>query len=296
MKRKEINVFNISFLDLLSGALGAVIILFISVPKNEAPEASSKIVKATCTNEEKLLKQCLTDNEDQKKIISEGKLAKEELEKKVSSLQAELEKIKTKAKEESEIIQKSQSEGDGSADTGFNFKGKNIVFIIDVSGSMQGEKIGQVKAGLKMLIASMGKEYKVDVVYYPHSVNQDYYSLWGVTQSLHNLRVKEEVYDFLNNLVPKGNTPTRSAMLYAMSNYKEATDIVLLSDGLPTISGSRKVDDYKDLIKDILWHNGRSIQINTIGVGKMVFSSRGNDLYKFLKELSEKTNGFFYGF
>ena len=33
MARKEINIFGTSFLDLLSGALGAVIILFIIVPK-----------------------------------------------------------------------------------------------------------------------------------------------------------------------------------------------------------------------------------------------------------------------
>ena len=33
MARKEFNIFSISFLDLLSGALGAVIILFIVVPK-----------------------------------------------------------------------------------------------------------------------------------------------------------------------------------------------------------------------------------------------------------------------
>ena len=33
MKRKEINVFGTSFLDLLSGALAAVIILFVIVPK-----------------------------------------------------------------------------------------------------------------------------------------------------------------------------------------------------------------------------------------------------------------------
>lgn len=33
MKKKDINIFNISFLDLISGALGAVIILFITVSK-----------------------------------------------------------------------------------------------------------------------------------------------------------------------------------------------------------------------------------------------------------------------
>lgn len=33
MARKEINIFNLSFLDLISGALGAVVLLFIIVPK-----------------------------------------------------------------------------------------------------------------------------------------------------------------------------------------------------------------------------------------------------------------------
>ena len=37
MAKKEINVFNVSFLDLLSGALGAVIILYIIVPKINIP-------------------------------------------------------------------------------------------------------------------------------------------------------------------------------------------------------------------------------------------------------------------
>jgi len=36
MARKEINVFNVSFLDLLSGALGAVLLLFIVIPKLDA--------------------------------------------------------------------------------------------------------------------------------------------------------------------------------------------------------------------------------------------------------------------
>ena len=38
MARKEINVFSVSFLDLLSGALAAVIILFIVVPRIDIGE------------------------------------------------------------------------------------------------------------------------------------------------------------------------------------------------------------------------------------------------------------------
>ena len=41
MQRKEINAFNVSFLDLLSGALGAVLILFIIVPKMSAEQQTA---------------------------------------------------------------------------------------------------------------------------------------------------------------------------------------------------------------------------------------------------------------
>lgn len=41
MARKEINIFSVSFLDLLSGALGAVLILFVVIPKMTAEEQNA---------------------------------------------------------------------------------------------------------------------------------------------------------------------------------------------------------------------------------------------------------------
>ena len=41
MQRKELNIFSISFLDLLSGALGAVLILFIIIPKMTSEQQSA---------------------------------------------------------------------------------------------------------------------------------------------------------------------------------------------------------------------------------------------------------------
>ncbi|OIQ20536.1 MAG: hypothetical protein BM556_00925 [Bacteriovorax sp. MedPE-SWde] len=287
-RKKQIDVFNISFLDLLSGALGAVIILFISVPKNEAPESSEKVVKALCTKENKLINKCLDHIKKKDTEISEGKLAQKQLKEEIAKLQQALAKAKP-------TPSKTESKKSGTADVGFDFKGKNVVFLIDVSGSMAGEKLGQVKAGLKMLIASMGEDYKVDIVYFPHSPTQDYYALWGQIQSMSSMTVKNEVYDFLARLRPRGSTPTRSALIYTLQQYPELTDVVLLSDGTPTVSGSRKRDNYKGLIEDINQRNSRDIQINTIGVGQSRFSS-GSSLYKFLRGLSEKSKGFYYGF
>jgi Mg-chelatase subunit ChlD len=289
-RKKEINVFNISFLDLLSGALGAVIILFISVPKNEAPESSTKVVKAKCTQEKKLINKCMDELKKRDTEISEGKLAQKQLKEEIAALQAQLAKVKTKKEQTPK-----ESKSKGEHEVGFDFKGKNIAFLIDVSGSMAGEKLGQVKAGLKMLIASMGEDYKVDIIYFPHSPKQDYYALWGQTQGMSTMDVKHEVYEFLARLRPRGSTPTRSALLYTLQNYPDLTDVVLLSDGAPTMSGSFKKENITKLIEDIIQRNTRDIQINTIGVGESRFST-GSKLYQFLKGLSEKTKGFYYGF
>lgn len=290
-RKKEINVFNISFLDLLSGALGAVIILFISVPKNEAVDSSTQVKKATCTIEKKLLNKCVDQSKAKDKVIQEGRLTIKQLKEEIANLQAQV----ASAKEVKEPPKTPTISKNGDHEVGFDFKGKNIVFLIDVSGSMAGEKLGQVKAGLKMLIASMGEDYKVDIVYFPHSPRQDYYSLWGITQGMSTMDVKNEVYNFLAKLMPRGSTPTRSALLYTLNNYPELTDIVLLSDGVPTLSGSSRKDNISSLIEEIVTKNSRDVQVNTIGVGQNKFS-KGSNLYQFLKTLADKTNGFYYGF
>ncbi len=47
MARREVAAFNLSFLDLLSGALGAVIFLFVIVPKGGGASAPTKTIQAT---------------------------------------------------------------------------------------------------------------------------------------------------------------------------------------------------------------------------------------------------------
>ena len=285
-RKKEINIFNISFLDLISGALGAVIILFITVPKNQKQES-------TVTKE---IINCDLQEQKSLKCENELKATTDELNK-INKAYTKLKLNEENRAKQEEIVsktnfQKSESKKDKSGfqkQVGFNFKGKKIVFLIDISGSMNGDKIGQVKAGLKMLIASMDEEYHIDVVYYPHTQNQPYYSLWNLTQPLLTLNVKNEVYQFLNSLQPRGGTPTKAALNFVMRNYGNISDIVLLSDGAP---GDGTKDEIISMIKMM---NSEKIQINTIGVGKKNFSQT-SELYQILKAISDETGGFNYGF
>ncbi len=285
--RREINAFNISFLDLLSGALGAVIILFVAVPK--AKQETEHVKPPSQERELRAKNHALKAEIDSLEI----KLAKIEAE---AAALAKPTPVVVKEEKPKEVEIKEVKEGILDVDVGFKFKGKKIVFLIDVSGSMRTmDKMGQVKAGLKMLITSMPRNYEIDVIHFPGRYKAKYTSLWSYTQAL-GKNQKNDVYKFLNKLNPKGATPTRSALKYAMTAYPDVTDIVLLSDGAPTKTNSREYDNIEGILSDVRKDNYKKIQINTIGVGPVFSLNSTTPASVFLKTLAEESGGFFYGF
>ena len=283
-KKREVNAFNISFLDLLSGALGAVIILFVAVPK---AKQEKKLPKPPSQERELRAK-----NQSLKAQIKslEIKLANIDAKTPAPVVVEEPEKIIP------EVKVKPVKDGILDVDVGFKFKGKKIVFLVDVSGSMQTlDKMGQVKAGLKMLITSMPREFQIDVIQFPGKKKSNYYSLWSYTQMLGENQ-KKEVYRFLNQLKPRGATPTRSVLNYAMTRYPDVTDIVLLSDGAPTSPNSSKYENIQEILAEVRKNNYKKIQINTIGVGSAFSLNSATNASIFLRELAKESGGFFYGF
>jgi len=271
-KRRQIELFSVAFLDLLSGALGAVIILYVAIPKNQPIEApKTDIVR-------EMLKESL-----QKK---ETELAK---------LKAEL----SSTAEKLTIAQTTKSAGAAGGknlDIGFKFRGKSILFIIDTSYSMVDEdRMGQVKAGMKMLITSLSPDYKLEVVQYPYGGRAPFKSLWGVPRD--NTAINQmDIFDFIYTLKPLGGTPTRDVLLFTLRNYADITDIVLLTDGAPTYHNSNKKDDVYDILRVVREENGDRVQINCIGVGAQMTQDKTSDRYKFLSALADESGGFFVGF
>ena len=268
-KRRDINVFSISFLDLLSGALGAVIILYVALPKNNISEAP--------------LKDPVQEMIQKDLQITQSKLLSAQ--KEINSLKEEL----TQQKDPTPVSSK-------KFDVGFKFKGRNIVFIIDTSYSMTEEdRMGQVKAGLKMLLTSLPSDYQVDVVQFPLGERAPFKSMWGSTRKTLNAK-KQDAFDFIYGLKPAGGTPTRDALLFVLRNYSDLSDIVLLSDGAPSLHNSNKKDDIYDILRVVRNENDRKVQINTIGVGSDFTRDKDNDQYIFLSLMAEETGGFFVGF
>lgn len=271
-KRRQIELFSVSFLDLLSGALGAVIILYVAIPKNQPVEVPKN---------------------DIVKEMLEDRLQKKE--KELADIKAELNATTSKLAA-AEALQPGGVKGGKNLDIGFKFKGKSILFIIDTSYSMvEEDRMGQVKAGMKMLITSLSPDYKLEVVQYPYGGRAPFRSLWGIPKD--NTAVNQmDVFDFIYTLRPLGGTPTRDVLLFALRNYSDITDIVLLTDGAPTYHNSNKKDDVYDILKVVRDENESRVQINSIGVGSQMTQDKTSDRYKFLSALANESGGFFVGF
>lgn len=275
-KRRQIELFSISFLDLLSGALGAVIILYVAIPKNQPVEAPK----------EDIVKEML------KKDLASTRETVEELKAKLKESQDKLAAVPVP------VVTKSEDPVPGGldADIGFKFKGKNIVFIIDTSYSMvEEDRMSQVKAGLKMLLTSLPGSFKVDVVQFPLGERAPFRSMWGTLKDFQGMN-RHDTFDFIYSLRPAGGTPTRDTLLFVLQNYENISDIVLLTDGAPSYHNSNKKDDIYEILKLVRENNPTKIQINTIGVGSTFLKDKTSEQYKFLSLLSQEHNGFYVGF
>ncbi len=271
-KRRQIELFSISFLDLLSGALGAVIILYVAIPKN-----AQKDLPVYNIDQEILRKDLASSLKKNDQLVRELQIEKEKYSSIISPQVAPLK--------------------DGmDVDIGFKFKGKNIVFMIDTSYSMTEEdRMTQVKAGIKMFLTSIPATYKVDVVHFPLGERAPFRGMWGEVKEFQGIN-RMDAFDFIYSLKPSGGTPTRDTLLHVIKNYENISDIVLLTDGVPTFHNSNQKDDIYEILRLVRENNNSKIQINAIGVGQDFLIDKTSDQYKFLSLLSAENNGFFVGF
>jgi hypothetical protein len=206
--------------------------------------------------------------------------------------------------------------------------------MIDLSGSMLPEgnpekenRIDQVRAGLKMMIATMGKDSELDIVFFPAFANlkdtKECNNLYTVPAeckakrrdvaynddnmncyrygsfnkkliSLEDDNVKYDFYKKLSCLKADWNTPTISALKYVLENYKNAEGVILYSDGTPdSMKDGNTVEQLTAEIKAI---NKDNKKIYTIGVGSEFRNNKNTPAVNFLKKLASDNNGHFVGF
>nr|XP_042134085.1 inter-alpha-trypsin inhibitor heavy chain H2 [Peromyscus maniculatus bairdii] len=163
---------------------------------------------------------------------------------------------------------------------------KNILFVIDVSGSMWGIKMKQTVEAMKTILDDLRTEDQFSVVDFNHNVRTWRNDLVPAT--------KTQIADakrYIERIQPNGGTNINEALLRAIFILNEASNlgllstdsvslIVLVSDGDPTV-GELKLSKIQKNVKQNIQDN---ISLFSLGIGFDVD-------YDFLKRLSNENRG-----
>jgi endonuclease IV len=172
-RNREINIFNLSMLDVMTGALGAVMMVMIVLLSQKMAFETEEVNQELKKGISKLNDTLNTAKDLDKKTVNTeiGKEVSENLKKIVDKVSETMQKVipaKEIKKEETE--KESQTDSKDNKSIGFEIP-KRLVLLIDISGSMQEadkeDRLAQMKAALKVFIAGMSNEYEIDVVFYP---------------------------------------------------------------------------------------------------------------------------------
>lgn len=255
---------------------------------------------------EEQLKKCVSGDKSATDLIAILQKENEELKKKVDQIQASPAPTSTSALEEEILDLKDQINQLEKKKTAGLSLDKNLVIMLDVSGSMddepEPEKLDNVKAGLKMLIATMDESFNVDIVIFPQGAGegQDYQAFFNKLVSV-NKENKYLIYNEVSKLYARNCTPTRAVFEHVFNHdaYKDASTIIFLSDGLPTYRKGTDcpTDPTNALLMDIKKMNNGRCKINTIGVGAAYRNlSSTKPEVQFMKDLAKQNKGFYIGF
>ncbi|KAM8972135.1 inter-alpha-trypsin inhibitor heavy chain H2 [Pelodytes ibericus] len=163
---------------------------------------------------------------------------------------------------------------------------KNILFVIDVSGSMWGLKMKQTVQAMKTILEDLRPDDQFGIIDFNHNVR-----CWKEELVYASTLEKEDAKGYIQNIQPNGGTNINEALLRAIFILKEANNlgilepnsvslIVLVSDGDPTV-GELKLSKIQ---KNVKANNRDDFSLHSLGIGFDVD-------YDFLERLAQENNG-----
>jgi Ca-activated chloride channel family protein len=138
---------------------------------------------------------------------------------------------------------------------------KTVVFVVDKSGSMSGEKIEQAKGALKFVLNNLREGDIFNIVAYDSSVQSFRPELEKFTDA-----TRKQALGFVEGLYAGGGTNIHDALSTALSQLKDnkrPNYVIFLTDGLPTV-GERNEAKIAAAAKDA---NDVRARILNFGVG-----------------------------
>ncbi|HUO09042.1 MAG TPA: VIT domain-containing protein [Phycisphaerae bacterium] len=161
---------------------------------------------------------------------------------------------------------------------------KDVVFVMDTSGSMAGKKIEQARAALKYCVQTLNEKDRFDVVRFSTEAEPLFNGLQDATAEN-----RKKAVDYAGTLQASGGTAIDEALKKALEERDEGASgrlsmLVFMTDGEPTVGES----DPETIVRHVKEHGKAAVaapRIFTFGVGNDVNT-------KLLDQLAEQTRGY----
>lgn len=159
---------------------------------------------------------------------------------------------------------------------------KNIIFVLDSSGSMSGKKIQQAKEAARFVINHLDERDRFSVIDFDDGV-----SMFSAELQSAQAQNREKALKFVEEIQDSGGTNINEALLQSlkMTRLGERPNYILfLTDGLPTVG----ITGTPEIIKNISQANNSKSRIFVFGVGndvntelldKISSENRGTSVY-----------------
>jgi Ca-activated chloride channel family protein len=140
---------------------------------------------------------------------------------------------------------------------------KDVVLVLDTSGSMAGVKIEQAKAALRFVLNRLNPGDRFTIVDFSSSVRS-----LGPTPGLRPAGEAAAGLAYVDRLVAEGGTNINEALLTALSlaDRERPTTMIFLTDGLPTVG----VTDRNSILANVRAGAPQNVRLFAFGVGNDV--------------------------
>jgi len=154
---------------------------------------------------------------------------------------------------------------------------KNLLLVVDTSGSMSGDKMKYAKKALKYVVGRLNEGDKFNVIRFSSGV--DYYKNAPVFATEENVK---KALAYVDELYASGGTAIDEALKEALkqADSKLPNMIVFMTDGRPTVGET----EISEIVKNSVKNNTKKVKIFSFGIG--------DDLNAVLiDKISDKNNG-----
>lgn len=135
---------------------------------------------------------------------------------------------------------------------------KDVILVLDRSGSMEGEKFQQAQQALQFILNHLNPEDRFNIIVFST----------GTTSYARSLRPASEAEDasrWVDSLSARGSTDINLALLEALaiSGKERPTMIIFLTDGLPT----EGVTDTAEIVENVQDNSPENVRLFAFGIG-----------------------------